>query len=106
MLADRSLAQLSSEKLHPAADGNRCRDTQPNTRQSMGSLVEESGEGLRELEGSRTPLRPTESTNLGPWWLTVTEPPTKECAQALPRPLHICSTRLAWSSRGAPNNCS
>jgi hypothetical protein len=28
---DQFLAQPSSEKLHPAADGNRYRDTQPDT---------------------------------------------------------------------------
>jgi hypothetical protein len=49
MLVDRSLA----ERLHPSADGNRCRDLQLNIRQSSGSLVEESGEGLREPERSR-----------------------------------------------------
>jgi hypothetical protein len=41
MLADRKLAQLSPEKLHPTANGNRCRDTQPIIRQSLGSVVEE-----------------------------------------------------------------
>jgi hypothetical protein len=48
---------MSSERLHPAADGNRCRNPQTNIRQkSSGSLVEELEEGLRELEESRTPL--------------------------------------------------
>jgi hypothetical protein len=47
MLADRSLAQLSFERLHPAVDGNRCRDPQPNIRQSSReSCVEEGGIGL------------------------------------------------------------
>jgi hypothetical protein len=55
MLVDRSLAQLSSERLPPAADGNRGKNPQPNTRQSSGCLVEESGTGLSELERSRTP---------------------------------------------------
>ena len=37
-----------------------------------------------------TTRKPTESTNLGPWWLTETEPPTKEHAQAGPRlPAHV-----------------
>jgi hypothetical protein len=43
MLADRSLAELSPEKLHPAADGNRCRDPEPNIRWSLERLVEELG---------------------------------------------------------------
>jgi hypothetical protein len=55
MLADRSLAKWSSERLHPAADGNRCRDPQPNIMWSLGSPVEEWGEELREPERSRTP---------------------------------------------------
>jgi hypothetical protein len=54
MLADWSLALLSSEKLHPAAIGNRCRYPQPN-RWSSESLVEELGEGLRDLKRIGTP---------------------------------------------------
>jgi hypothetical protein len=50
MLADRRLAYLASERLDPAADGNRCRDLQPNIRQSLGNLVGKSGEELREME--------------------------------------------------------
>jgi hypothetical protein len=46
---------VSPERLHPAVDGNRCRDSQPNIRQSSGSLVKEWRIGLREPEGSRTP---------------------------------------------------
>jgi hypothetical protein len=51
MLADRNLAQLSPERLHPAVDGGRCRDSQSNIRRS---LVEEWGIELSKLEGSRT----------------------------------------------------
>ena len=57
MLADRSLAQLLPERFYLAADGNRCRDPQTNIRQSLAGLVAESGEGLKELEGSRTQQR-------------------------------------------------
>jgi hypothetical protein len=39
---------------HPAADGSRHRDPQPNMRWSLGSLVEELKEGLRNTEGIRT----------------------------------------------------
>ena len=42
---------MSPERLHPAADGNRCRDTQPNIRQSSGNLVEDLGRGIR-IEGA------------------------------------------------------
>jgi hypothetical protein len=55
MLADSllCLAELSSERLLPPTDGDRCRDPQPNIRQSLGSVVEEFKERLRELEGPR-----------------------------------------------------
>jgi hypothetical protein len=49
-----NLSKLSSERLHPAVDGNRCRDPQPNIRWSLGNLVEEGEEGLPESERSRT----------------------------------------------------
>ena len=57
MLADESLAQLSSQWLDSAADVNRHGDPQPNIRQSSGSLEEEYGIRLRELEESRTPQK-------------------------------------------------
>ena len=41
---------MSSERLHPAANRNRCRDPQLNIGCSLGSLVEELGEGLRDLK--------------------------------------------------------
>jgi hypothetical protein len=41
------LASLSSERLHPAANGNRWRDPQPHIRQSLGSLMKEGEEGLK-----------------------------------------------------------
>lgn len=55
---------MSPVRLHPAADGNRCKDQQPNIRRSSRSLVKELGMGWNKREGSRTP---TESPNLGPW---------------------------------------
>jgi hypothetical protein len=53
-------------------------------RWSTGRLVEELGEGLGELEGSRIPHEELQiqSTNLFAWALTETESPTKECAWA------------------------
>ena len=55
MFADRSLAWLSSERLHPAADSDRYRHPQPNSGWSLGTLMEELGEGLGDLEGLGTP---------------------------------------------------
>ena len=50
MLADRSLAQMFSERLYPAADRNRSREPQPNIGQSLETFMEELGEGLRGLK--------------------------------------------------------
>jgi hypothetical protein len=70
---------LSPERLFPEADGNRCRDAQPNIKPSSGSFVEEWEIELSQLERVKdTTRRLTESTNLGPWRLTETEPPTKK----------------------------
>jgi hypothetical protein len=41
---DRSLACLSSERLHPAADSDRSRHPQPNSGRSLGTLMEEKEE--------------------------------------------------------------
>jgi hypothetical protein len=78
MLAVKSLAKLSPERLYPADYGNICKDPKPNIRQSLGSLVEEWGMGIGlGKEGVKdTTRRPTESTNLGPWGFTTTEPPS------------------------------
>jgi hypothetical protein len=54
-LADRNLAQLSSKKLHPAANGKRCRKLQPNTGWCSGSLMEELGKGLRNPKRTGLP---------------------------------------------------
>jgi hypothetical protein len=55
MFTDRGLAYLSLERLYPAANGNRCRNPQPNIRVSSGILVEGLETGLQVLEVSRTP---------------------------------------------------
>jgi hypothetical protein len=78
LLADRNLAELSSEKLHPEADGRRCSDSYSNIRWSLGSFVEESVEGFRNQEGIETPQEDQQSQltcNLGR--LSETEPATK-----------------------------
>ena len=61
MHADRNLAQLSPERLHPAVDGGRCRDPQPNIRQSPGSLVEELGIEVIKSEVLRAPQEDPQS---------------------------------------------
>ena len=54
--------------------------------QSLKSLshVEELKEGLRDLKRTRTPQEDQQSTNLDPWGLPETEPPTKELPWARP----------------------
>ena len=51
MYADKSLAWLSSERLHPAAGSDRCRQPQPNSGWSLGILMEEQEEELQPLMG-------------------------------------------------------
>jgi hypothetical protein len=54
----------------------------------LGILIEEGGRRIKSLERERNPIGgPTESTNLDPWKLLETEPPTKERAQAGMSPL-------------------
>jgi hypothetical protein len=45
LLADRKLAWLSSETIHPAADSDRNRDPHPNIGWYLGILTEELGGG-------------------------------------------------------------
>ena len=55
---------------------------------------------MRELEVKDTTRRPAEPTNLGPWRLTETKPPTKEHTWAGPRPpthmYQMCSLVFIW----------
>jgi hypothetical protein len=88
MLANRNLALLSpSERLHPEADGNRCKDPLPNAKHQM-ELGESCGRIGDRIEQSAVvkdnTSRPTELTNLVPWGFTETEPLTKELAVAGP----------------------
>jgi hypothetical protein len=46
-----NLSWLSSERLHPEADSEECRHTQPNNGWSLGTFMEELGEGLQAERG-------------------------------------------------------
>ena len=61
MLADKRSSWLSSERLHPAADLDRCRDPQPNSGWSMGIFMEELGEGFWASKGTDTPQEDQQS---------------------------------------------
>jgi hypothetical protein len=43
VLTDRNLASLTAEQLYPATDRSRCRDPQPNIRQSFENLAGAGG---------------------------------------------------------------
>jgi hypothetical protein len=47
MLADRSLACLAFEWLHPALDSEGCRDLEVNSGWNLRTLMEESGAGMQ-----------------------------------------------------------
>jgi hypothetical protein len=62
---------------------------------------------IEVLEGDKNSIgRPTESTNLDPWGLSETEPPTKEHTLVGLRPQNICSRHAAQFPCGSPNNWS
>jgi hypothetical protein len=64
MVADRSLARLSPERLHPAADFKGMQ--RPTTKHW--AEVWDSYRRIEHLEGDRISTgRPTESTNLDSW---------------------------------------
>ena len=68
--------------LHPAADGNRCRDLQSSIRQSSKSSAEDWGIRLNKPKESKTPHEDRESNNLRPWGLRDTGQLTKDYAGA------------------------
>lgn len=84
-------SKLSSEKFHPAADGRRWRDPQPNTRWSSGSLVRVGD----RIEGAGrvkyTTRRPTESSNLDQGDSQRLNYQPKSICGLYISPLHICS---------------
>ena len=55
MFADGDFHGLSSARLQSAVDSDRCTDLQPNIGWSLGTLMEDTGEGLRALNGIGTP---------------------------------------------------
>jgi len=65
------------ERLHPAADGNRCRNTQTNTAE----FTESCGRVRGRVEEARwvkhTTRRSRDLTNLGPSGFTENEPTTE-----------------------------
>lgn len=74
---------MSSERFHPTADENRCKELQPNTNWSL-ELRESCGRVGRRIEAARglkdTTGKTTTSTNLDPKGLKETEAPAKEHA--------------------------
>lgn len=79
MLADISLAYLTSEKLHLAGDGNKCKDLPAKCQAEFwGSFGQAEDRITGAIEFKDTTRRPSELTSLLLCGLTETEPPMKE----------------------------
>jgi hypothetical protein len=104
MIADRSQAHLFSERSHPEADHNRCKEPQSNISWSLESLVEPLGRGLRKPEGRRTLQEDQKVKYLDPLRLQrLNHQPTN--IQGLDiRPMDINSIHAARSSFMFLNN--
>ena len=83
---------MPSERLHPTANGKRCRDSNPNIKWNFRSLSEELGERLRDLKKTGTPQEDQESQLV--WILggsqRLNHQPKSEQELDL-GPIHICS---------------
>jgi hypothetical protein len=81
----RSLAWLSFEKLY-----QQLTETDTYTYSQPLDLCRRVGGRIEGVEGTGNPVeRPTGSTDLDPWRLPETKPPTKECTWADLRPLTL-----------------
>ena len=67
---------MSSERLHLAANGKRCKDSHPNINWSMGVCGRVRRRIVR-LEEVRDAMGRTKSTNQDSWQIAETESPTK-----------------------------
>ena len=84
VLAVRSLAWLSSERLYPAADWDRCRYLKANHWTEVGDPYGRIRERIEGTKGNDNPIgRTIVSTNRNPWELSETKPPTKKHTWAL-----------------------
>jgi hypothetical protein len=92
VLADRNLAWLSPESL-PTVDWDRWRYS---SGWRLGTPIEELGEGLDESKKIATRL--TLWTNLHPWLLPETKPPTRTCKDWLVAPgTYVAEGCLIWT---------
>ena len=91
-----------SETLHPATDGSRFRDPQPQMRQTSGNPVGDGEEGLSEPEDPRTTRENTQSTDQGSWELMKTKMPTRELVWdqhgSSAYVLQLCGLVFFWDS--------
>lgn len=60
----RGLAYLPPEWLHPATEGSKSRDPQPNIRHCSGNPMEKVEEGVEETKGSWTPQEESSQNQL------------------------------------------
>lgn len=95
MLADKNLAQLSPEWLHPGTDGNRSKPTAIHQAE-LGESCRRLRESTEHTGGVKdTTRRSTESTTVGPSWFMESEPSTKEHTGAGPNPTLTTHTFMA-----------
>jgi len=88
---------------YPATDGNRCKDPQPNIRQSLGKPVEEEEVELKEPERSRNIKKYTKANNLGPWGvqsLSSQAESTHGTDLCLRTYVKLCILVFMWDSSG------
>ena len=74
-MMDHCPGQLSPERLKPETDKKQ---SQANTRQTLGNPVEMGREDFGSPEAKNTMGKHTESRHLGSWERTETKPPSRE----------------------------
>jgi hypothetical protein len=94
VLADRSLACLSSERLYQQLTETDADAHSQTWNGGQGPYGRVRGR-IRDTEGDGNNIgRPTVSTNLDSWELPETKSPTKEHTGAALSPRHICNRGL------------
>ena len=93
------LTRLYSQRLHPAADSDRCRVLQPTSGWILGTLKEEFWKRFLALKEIGT-LQEDQQSQLT-WVFEGLWDWTNNPTQVGSRPPHICSRHAAWFSCGS-----
>jgi hypothetical protein len=94
---------ILSERLNSTADGNRCRDSQPNIRQNLGIMWKSRVKNWRSQKCLVHQRKPTESTNLDPYGIIWLSNSSDTIHRADLRPLDIYNRCVGWSLCKFPN---